>query len=76
MFAHTLRLYNKLARASPQAECGWWWQKEILLLVKYFAVSKHFILVTKILYGNKVRKHIQNVEKYKDIQNALNLKVS
>lgn len=35
--------------------------REIFLLVEYFTVSMHFILITNFMHGNKVREHIQKM---------------
>lgn len=32
------------------------------LLVEYFTVSMHFILITYVIYGNKIRSHTQKCE--------------
>lgn len=32
------------------------------LLVEYFTVSMHFILITNVIYGNKIRYHTQKCE--------------
>lgn len=33
-----------------------------LLLVEYFTVSLHFILITNVIHGNKIRYHTQRYE--------------